>query len=113
MNKVHNTIVSQRMLQPGDRILIAVSGGPDSVTLCHLLHRLRHSHQVELVAAHIHHGLRGSEADADARFVQDLGNQLELPVVVQKLNVRSWQKKHGGSTQMAARILRYRCLLQI
>ncbi len=113
LKKVHNTLVAQRMLEPGDRILVAVSGGPDSLALCHLLHRLRHSHKVELIVAHVHHGLRGSEADADASFVHDLGNQLELPVVVRQLNVRSWQKKHGGSLQMAARALRYQWLRQV
>jgi tRNA(Ile)-lysidine synthase len=101
------------MLQSGDLVVVAVSGGPDSVALCHLLHRLRHSHKVELVVAHVHHGLRGVEADQDALFVHNLSHQLGLPVVEQRVEVRSWQKKHGGSLQMAARALRYQCLHQI
>jgi len=113
LEKVHNTIVANRMLQPGDRILVAVSGGPDSLGLCHLLYRLRRRHNVGLIVGHVHHGLRGAEADTDARFVQDLGDRLELPVVVRQLDVRSWQKKHGGSLQMAARTLRYNCLREV
>ena len=113
LEKVHNSIMSHRMLQPGDLVVVAVSGGPDSVALCHLLHRLRHSLKVELVVAHVHHGLRGAEADQDALFVQNLSQQLGLPVVEQRLEVHSWQKEHGGSLQMAARALRYQCLRQV
>jgi tRNA(Ile)-lysidine synthase len=113
LEKVHNTVISHRMLQSGDLVVVAVSGGPDSVALCHLLHRLRHSHQVELVVAHVHHGLRGAEADQDALFVHNLSHQLGLPVVEQRLEVRTWQKEHGGSLQMAARALRYQCLHQL
>ncbi|MEE9122098.1 MAG: tRNA lysidine(34) synthetase TilS [Syntrophobacteria bacterium] len=113
LEKVHNTVISHRMLQSGDLVVVAVSGGPDSVALCHLLHRLRHSHKVELVVAHVHHGLRGVEADQDALFVHNLSHQLGLAMVEQRLEVRSWQKKHGGSLQMAARALRYQYLHQI
>jgi tRNA(Ile)-lysidine synthase len=66
LEKVHNTLLAHHMLQPGDRVLVAVSGGPDSVALCHLLYRLRHSHKIALLVAHVHHGVRGVEADADA-----------------------------------------------
>ena len=113
LEKVQHTLRTHGMLQPDDRVLVAVSGGPDSVALCHLLHRLRHSHKVELVVAHVHHGLRGVEADQDALFVHNLSHQLGLPMVEQRLEVRSWQKKHGGSLQMAARALRYQYLHQI
>jgi tRNA(Ile)-lysidine synthase len=113
LEKVHNTVMSHRMIQSVDLVVVAVSGGPDSVALCHLLHRLRHSLKVELVVAHVHHGLRGAEADQDALFVENLSQQLSLPVVVQRLQVGSWQKEHGGSLQMAARALRYQCLHQV
>jgi tRNA(Ile)-lysidine synthase len=113
LEKVHNSVLSHRMIEPGDLVVVAVSGGPDSVALCHLLHRLRRSLKVELVVAHVHHGLRGAEADQDALFVQNLSQQLGLPVVEQRLEVHSWQKEHGGSLQMAARALRYQCLHQV
>jgi tRNA(Ile)-lysidine synthase len=113
LKKVQNTLVAYSMLQAGDRVLVSVSCGPDSVALCHILHQLRQTYRVPLEVAHVHHGLRGSEADQDASFVQDLARQLGLPAVVQRVNVRSWQKEHGGSLQMAARALRYQCLHQI
>jgi tRNA(Ile)-lysidine synthase len=113
LKKVQNTLTTHRMLQAGDRVLVALSGGPDSVALCHILYELRQTYRVELVTAHVHHGLRGSEADQDASFVQNLARQLGLPIVVQRVNVHSWRKEHGGSLQMAARALRYQCLHQI
>ncbi len=113
LKKVQNTLKTHRMLQTGDRLVVAVSGGPDSIALCHILYQLQQTFSVELVAAHVHHGLRGSEADQDALFVQDLARQLELPIVLQQVDVHGWRKKHGGSLQMAARTLRYRCLHQI
>jgi tRNA(Ile)-lysidine synthase len=61
----------------------------------------------------VHHGLRGAEADQDALFVENLSRQLGLPVVEQRLEVRTWQKEHGGSLQMAARALRYQSLHQL
>jgi len=113
LEKVKNTLLKHQMLQPRDRVLVAVSGGPDSVALCHILNRLRHLYDVELFVTHIHHGLRGSEADQDAIFVQDLGRQLGLQVLVQRVDVHSWQRQHGGSLQMAARSLRYHHLHQL
>ncbi|UCG13611.1 MAG: tRNA lysidine(34) synthetase TilS, partial [Deltaproteobacteria bacterium] len=113
LQEVQNTLATYRMIRPSDRVLVAVSGGPDSVALCHLLNRLRHSQKIDLVVAHVHHGLRGAAAEEDASFVQDFGNRLGLPVASRRLDVRSWQKKHGSSLQMAARVLRYRCLKQL
>lgn len=113
LEKIQNTLRTHRMLKPGDRVLVALSGGPDSVALCHILHQLRQTLQIELLAAHVHHGLRGSEADQDAAFVQDFARQLGLQIVVERVNVQSWRKKHGGSLPMAARAVRYQCLHQI
>ena len=113
VKKVQNTLSAHNMLQYGDRVLVAVSGGPDSVALCHILRQLRKTYGVELVVTHVHHGLRGREADQDALFVQDLASQLGLPIVMERVDVHTWRKTHGGSMQMAARELRYQCLQQI
>ena len=113
LKKVQNTLTTYRMLQAGDRVVVAISGGPDSTALCHILCQLQQTYSVELVAAHIHHGLRGSEADQDALFVQDLARQFGLPAVVQRVDVHGWRKQQGGSLQMAARTLRYQFLHQI
>jgi len=113
LEKVRQTITRHRMVPPDARVVLAVSGGPDSVALCHLFSRLRSELPVKAVVAHVHHGLRGREADEDARFVTALTRDLDLPVVVRHLDVRGWQRDHGGSLQMAARALRYRCLREV
>jgi len=111
LEKVRQTISRYRMVEPGGgRVVLAVSGGPDSVALCHLFHRLQSELRLELVVAHVHHGLRGDDADEDARFVSAMAKALDLPAVVQAVDVRAWQRAHGGSLQMAARSLRFQVL---
>ena len=82
---------------PADRVLVAVSGGADSVTLLRLLHGLG----LDLAVAHIDHGLRGPESDADAAFVRALAEELGLPVFVERVEVAP------GNVQAAARAARY------
>ena len=94
-------------------MILAVSGGPDSVALCHIFQRLRSELGLELVVAHVHHGLRGEAADEDARFVSAMAKALDLPAVMQAVDVRAWQRAHGGSLQMAARTLRFQFLSRI
>jgi tRNA(Ile)-lysidine synthase len=114
LEKVRQTIFRYRMVEPGGgRVILAVSGGPDSVALCHLFHQLRSELGLELVVAHVHHGLRGEEADDDARFVSAMAKALDLPAVVQAVDVRAWQRAHGGSLQMAARTLRFQFLSRV
>ncbi|HKX49786.1 MAG TPA: ATP-binding protein, partial [Candidatus Binatia bacterium] len=70
--KFKQTIEKQRMLSPGQRILVAVSGGPDSVALLYLLYDLREEFELTIEVAHLQHGIRGEEAIEDARFVARL-----------------------------------------
>jgi tRNA(Ile)-lysidine synthase len=78
-------------IKPGDRICVAISGGADSVALLLTLHAAnstpRDSLGVGLSAVHIHHGLRGAEADADQRFVEDLCIQFDIPLHLHQANV--------------------------
>jgi tRNA(Ile)-lysidine synthase len=114
LEKVRQTISRYRMVEPGGgRAVLAVSGGPDSVALCHILHRLRSELALEPVVAHVHHGIRGKEADDDARFVSAMAKALDLPAVMRAVDVRAWQRARGGSLQMAARTLRYQVLRQV
>lgn len=94
----------------GDRVLAAVSGGPDSVCLAHYLQKLKSRLRLDLRLAHVHHGLRGDEADRDAAFVRKLGERLGLPVSVLKVDVRSVARREGRSLEDAARKLRYGAL---
>jgi len=95
-------------LPRGARILVAVSGGGDSVAL---LHRLRAS-PFELMVGHVHHGLRAS-ADADAHFVQRLADAWDFPCRILHANVRQTARRQKMSIEEAGRFERYRLLGQL
>ena len=81
IEQVHKYIRDQRLLQPGDRVAVAVSGGADSVALLRVLVELRKDLGIVLSVAHFHHGIRGAEADADHQYVRVLAETfgLEFP----------------------------------
>jgi tRNA(Ile)-lysidine synthase len=95
----------------GDRILVAVSGGPDSVALLQLLHDLSPEFKLHLEVAHLQHGIRGEEARADARFVGDLARQLKLPFYLKEMDLPKMRREAGrGNLEALAREERYRFL---
>lgn len=110
LGKIKKTIQKYRMLEPGDGVVVGVSGGPDSVMLCHVLHRLRDRCGLSLTVAHLNHGIRGAEAARDARFVERLARGLGLPYVVQEQDVPAYCRERSRSLQEAAREVRYRFL---
>ncbi|MBM4283986.1 MAG: tRNA lysidine(34) synthetase TilS [Deltaproteobacteria bacterium] len=95
------------LLAPGDRVLVAVSGGPDSTALLHLLCRLRDRLDLRLGVAHFDHGLRGQDSRDDAAFVEDLARRLHLPFHPGRGDVRAEAAHRRISPQMAARRLRF------
>jgi tRNA(Ile)-lysidine synthase len=96
----------EHLFTPGDRVLVAVSGGPDSVALLHLLLRLRHTLDLELGVAHYDHGLRGEDSRGDADFVARLARDLNLPCHTGHGDVKALARREKISLQMAARRLR-------
>lgn len=88
---------------PGKRALIGVSGGCDSVALLHLLVERGYR---KLIVCHLHHGLRGRAADADARFVARLAEKLGIAAVVAAADVRGAARQHGMSLEEAGRAVR-------
>jgi tRNA(Ile)-lysidine synthase len=101
------TIREERMLRPGDRVGVAVSGGADSVALLRLLHAFHKRLGITLLVAHFDHCLRGAESEADARFVSELARQLRLDIVVDREDVAASAAKHKWNIEDAARRLRY------
>jgi tRNA(Ile)-lysidine synthase len=107
--KVRAFIQRHKLLASGDRVLVAVSGGPDSVTLLHLLYELRRELKLGLEVAHLQHGIRGPEAQEDARFVAELAAKLELPFHLKEVNLLEIKSAAGkGNIEALAREERYR-----
>lgn len=104
---VQNTLATRLPPLRGKRVLVAVSGGADSVALTLALRQLG----VKLVLAHVNHGIRGRAAAADARFVAALARRLGLPLVTGKFSIPK-ERRPGESLEMAARRIRRDFLLQ-
>lgn len=98
----------------GDRVLVAVSGGPDSVALLHILHGLKDELKLHLEAAHLQHGIRGDEAEEDARFVAQLAARLQLPFHLKEIELPKMKAAAGkGNLEALARAERYRFFAEI
>jgi len=107
INKVRAYIHHHKMIEKGERVVVAVSGGADSMALLAVLHRLRNDLAIELVAAHMNHGLRGRDADEDADLVKSVVKTAGLPYFEKKVDVGALAKRKGLSLEDAARRARY------
>lgn len=105
--RVLKYIRKHRLIAPGDRVAVAVSGGPDSVALLRLLLELRSELGVVLSVAHFNHQLRGTESDADAVFVSDLAKSFDLELHSASGDAAAHAKKSAATLESAARELRY------
>ncbi len=110
--RVLTHIRTHNLIQPGQKILVAVSGGPDSVCLLHILFKLQKELHISLHVAHLDHALRGTEAEGDARYVANLAQNLGVPATLDKRDVEVWQKIHRLSLEEAAREVRYNFLTE-
>ncbi len=97
----------------GTRVLVAVSGGADSVALCRGLHAIAAEQHLELTLAHLNHQLRGEQSDADAVWVAQFAESLGLPCVTKTLDVVGRVALTSESLEEAARNLRYATLIDI
>jgi len=110
--EVGETLEKRALAQKGSRIVVAVSGGLDSMVLLHVLHSLAARNQWKLLVAHFNHQLRGRASDADEKLVAKVAFELQLPMVQARGNVTELQKKLGISLEMAARKLRHEFLAE-
>ncbi len=94
-------------------IVVGVSGGPDSLCLLHVLRSLSQERDWKLHVAHLHHGLRGQEADADAEFVARLAAEWEIPCTVERADVPGWARQAHLAIEEAARQARYVFLARV
>ena len=107
LQRVGNNIQDRRLLKHGQAVLVAVSGGLDSMTLLHALHKLSSHHRWRLTVAHFNHQLRGRSSNADEELVRQTAAAMRLPFAAGRANVRGFAKKSKLSVEMAARKLRH------
>jgi tRNA(Ile)-lysidine synthase len=111
LTQMLRTVRQQKLFAPGQRLLVAVSGGPDSMALLSLLHQLAPSWHLSLTVVHFNYGLRGQESDADESFVRTWCDERGIPLIVQ------WpvlpKKRGASSVQATAREVRYAAMHQI
>ncbi len=110
--RVLKYIQANRLVLPGQKVLLAVSGGADSVCLLHALCGLQAELEIALHIAHLNHQLRGEESEADADYVADLARKLKIPATIEKRDVTGYQAEHRLSLEEAAREVRYSFLAQ-
>lgn len=107
LNKVERFCAQRRLLLAGDAVLIACSGGPDSLALADLLLRMRESWRLRLTVLHVEHGIRGEASEADARFVREFCEARGLPFLLRRADVPKLAREEGLSLEDAARRARY------
>lgn len=106
-HKVWRTIEKFHMLPQGANIVVGVSGGADSVALLHILKGFASSRRWKMTAIHVHHGLRGGEADRDRDFVEKICRKWEIPCKIVYFDVAKEAQARGLGTEEAGRLLRY------
>lgn len=107
-SKVRETIFKFKMFSPGEKVLVAVSGGPDSVALLHLLHGLQEEMDLHIEVAHLQHGIRGEEGREDASFVARIAEKLALPFHLKEMDLPGLRAQRGrGNLEAMGREERY------
>ena len=104
--RVLRFIQKEHLVSTPSCLLVAVSGGPDSVCLLHILVELREELGITLHVAHLDHKLRGAESEADAQYVSKLAQRLGIPATIKERDVKSYQKDKRTSLEEAAREVR-------
>ncbi len=113
LNKVINYIKENELIQQGDQILVALSGGPDSVCLLHILYEMKDKFNLNLGAIHINHMLRGEEADKDEKYIIKLCDELGIKHYVKRINIEYIAKEANVSLEVAGRNERYKAFEEI
>ena len=107
LNGLFDTVKRDGLISDGDSVLVAFSGGADSVALLLMLNALKEKLNIEIFAAHLNHGIRGEEADRDERFCLDLCKRLGIPFDAGHVSVPDESERTGEGLEECARRLRY------
>jgi len=109
IKKVKETIKKYHMLESGDSVVVAVSGGPDSIALLKVLETLSDEYGLTLITAHLNHGLR-EEADSEAKFVREISREMGIKFECKKVDINFIRKGTGKSIEDISRDVRYQFL---
>ncbi|NLZ80241.1 MAG: tRNA lysidine(34) synthetase TilS [Clostridiales bacterium] len=113
IKKVKAYVAEHTLLEAFDKIVVGVSGGADSICLLLILLEIRKILPLGLICVHVHHGMRGDEADRDASFVENFCKEREITFFEQRYDVRKYAEKEKISEEEAGRNLRYAFFHQI
>ena len=103
LNKLKSFLTEYQLAESNDRLILAVSGGKDSVVMAHLFHQLDYTFAI----AHCNFKLRAEDSDEDEKFVEELAHKLNVPFYSQSFDTKTYAIENKLSIQMAARDLRY------
>jgi len=112
LEEVREVIEEYGLLQKENKVVVAVSGGPDSVVLLYLLLQFKDLYNLEIHVAHLNHGIR-KEADAETEFVDKLCRKWDVPLTIKKADVLALKEKEKGSLEEVARSVRYAFLFEL
>lgn len=113
INKVRKTIKEHKMLSKGDRIVVGISGGPDSVCLLTLLQKLQDEWDIFIHAAYLNHQIRKKEVQQETDFVKKLADRLNIKITIKSFDVPAYRSEEKLSIQEAAREIRYQFLFEV
>lgn len=113
LDKVIKYINDNELIQDQDKILIALSGGPDSVCMLHILYKLKDMLNIELGAIHINHMLRGDESDKDEKYIGNLCSELGINYYVKRIDIEYVANETSVSLEVAGRNERYKAFEEI
>ena len=106
-DKILSVIDKHRMLSCGDTVVVAVSGGADSMCLLHFFNKISSRMRLNIICAHVNHSIRGAEADSDEEFVRSFCNKHNIKAVFAHYDVPKIAKENGESEEQCGRRLRY------
>ena len=109
--KVLKTIQKYKLIESGDKIVIAVSGGPDSMCLLDVLRKLKEKLKIEIVVAHVNHSIR-EEADSETLYIKEYCNKHDIEIYIKKENVIELAKKDKIGIEEEGRKVRYKFLMK-
>lgn len=113
IEEIKQTIEREGLINKGEKVLVALSGGPDSVCLIHALKKLESTYGIRIYGAHLNHKIRGIEAQKDAMYAAKLCDKLEIPFFVKAIDVPEYAKENKLSLEDAARKIRYNMLFEV